>query len=67
MTNPDRRTQLDRLVDIWFARWERERISERGGRMHDAAIDPLLLDGLDGPDPFLAGVPANQMQEGDRA
>ncbi len=28
-----RRTQLERLADIWFA---------RGGRMHDAAIDPDL-------------------------
>ena len=37
-----RRTQLERLADLWLARWKRDRIRERGGRMHDAAIDPDL-------------------------
>jgi len=37
-----RRTQLERLADLWLARWERDRIRAQGGRMPDLAIDPDL-------------------------
>ena len=40
----DGRTQLDRLVDLWLARWERDRIRAKGGRMPDLAIDPCLSE-----------------------
>lgn len=42
MTNPDSRTQLDRLADIWFARWERELLEARGRYRPDHSIDPDL-------------------------
>ncbi|MXY66974.1 MAG: hypothetical protein F4Y47_00230 [Acidobacteriia bacterium] len=51
----DRRTQLERLVDLWFARWERERIRAQGGRMPDLAIDPCL-----------AAVPAAETERAER-
>lgn len=48
---PDTRTQLDKLADLWLARWERDRIRARGGRMPDSGIDPALA-------------PAAQMNDG---
>ncbi|MDE0262913.1 MAG: hypothetical protein OXJ37_10975 [Bryobacterales bacterium] len=51
----DGRTQLDRLADLWLARWERDRIRAKGGRMPDLAIDPCL-----------AAVPAAETERAER-